>query len=271
MRTSEWIQGGFSVALALAAWLRPLPLRRALNVSALALGTVIVILVAQTLPALLSPLYAKQTRDWLTVGLLLIPYWQTGQFFLEPNVAIQNKLLAFDRWLMPKISETAGTSKTGIGWSLEVAYLFCYPLVPLGLLVLYAAGLSSKADAFWLVVLSSTYVCYAITPFVPALPPRGLALAHHSSPEPNNARILNRWILKHGSIHAISFPSGHVASSLAVALVLLRFVPSAGLAFFFVALCIAIGAVVGRYHYALDVLLGALIALITFVATYPYF
>jgi membrane-associated phospholipid phosphatase len=82
--------------------------------------------------------------------------------------------------------------------------------------------------------------------------------------------VFNRWILQHGSIHAISFPSAHVASTCAVSLVLLHFMPLIGLAFLFVSVWIAIGAVVGRYHYALDVLLGAATALGVFAACYSY-
>jgi membrane-associated phospholipid phosphatase len=42
--------------------------------------------------------------------------------------------------------------------------------------------------------------------------------------------------------------------------VLLRLVPSVGLAFLLVSIGIALGAVLGRYHYAADVLLGAALA-----------
>jgi membrane-associated phospholipid phosphatase len=43
-----------------------------------------------------------------------------------------------------------------------------------------------------------------------------------------------------------------------------------GLLFLFVSIWIALGAVVGRYHYALDVLTGVAIALAVFLACYPY-
>ena len=83
-------------------------------------------------------------------------------------------------------------------------------------------------------------------------------------------RIFNRWILKHGSIHAISFPSAHVASTFAVSLVLLHYAPIMGLIFLFISIWISLGAVVGRYHYALDVLAGAATALVVFVGCYSY-
>jgi len=46
---------------------------------------------------------------------------------------------------------------------------------------------------------------------------------------------------------------------------LLRIVPLAGAAFLFVSISIAVAAVVGRYHYALDVLAGATIAVAVLV------
>jgi hypothetical protein len=47
-------------------------------------------------------------------------------------------------------------------------------------------------------------------------------------------------------------------------------VPLAGLLFLIVSVWIAIAAVAGRYHYALDVLLGAATALIVFAGSYAY-
>src|SRR5580704_3400647 len=275
MRTSEWIQIGFAIVLAAAAWIqpffgRPLPVRRRVNITLFALVPLVAVMLARATASFLPPLYVSTLRDWLTVALFLVPYWQTGQFFQTPNHRIEERLLAFDRRLMPRTAGTSGTSRTGLGLILEIAYLFCYPLVPLGLLSLYAAGQRSHVASFWLVVLIATYLCYAITPFVPAYPPRDLASSQPTPARTGKARVFNRWILKHGSIHAISFPSAHVASTFAVSLVLLRFAPLLGAVFLFVSVWISLGAVVGRYHYALDVLLGAATALAVFLACFRY-
>jgi membrane-associated phospholipid phosphatase len=275
MRSSEWIQIGFAILLAAAAWIQsfsahPLPVRRRWNITLLALVPLMAVELARATASFLSPFYVSALRDFLTVALFLVPYWQTGQFFQGPDHRIEERLLAFDRRLMPRTAGTSGTSRTGLGLALEVAYLFCYPLVPLGLVALYAAGQRSHVAGFWLVVLIATYLCYAITPFVPAYPPRDLAGSQPPPAQTGKARIFNRWILKHGSIHAISFPSAHVASSFAVALALLHYAPWLGLVFLFIAVWISLGAVVGRYHYALDVLLGAVTALAVFLACYRY-
>src|SRR3984885_10079554 len=275
MRTSEWIQIGFALLLAIAAWIqalgsRPLPPRRRWNITLLAIVPLAAVLLVRSTAVILPQFAVSVLRDWLTVALFLVPYWQTGQFFQTPNHRIEERLLAFDRWLMPRTAGTSGTSRTGLGLILEIAYLFCYPLVPLGLVSLYAAGQRSHVASFWLVVLIATYLCYAIPPFVPAYPPRDLAGSQPAPARTGKARVFNRWILKHGSIHAISFPSAHVASTFATSLVLIHYAPVMGMIFLFITIWISLGAVVGRYHYALDVLAGAATASIVFVFCYSY-
>ncbi|WP_263365785.1 phosphatase PAP2 family protein [Edaphobacter bradus] len=278
MRASEWMQTAFPALLALAAWTtsltpRLLPRRNQWIVTALAAAAILTVALARHIATVLPADDASILRDWLTVALFLVPYWQTGQFFLGPNPKIQDRLLAFDWWLLPGIAAKSGTERTPIGFFLEMAYLSCYPLVPLGLLAVYAAGLRSQVAGFWLVVLVSTYLCYAVTPFVPAYPPRTLidpAATTTPSDSANKGRVFNRWILKHGSIHAISFPSAHVASAFAIALFLLRYSPPFGIIFLAIAISISLGAIIGRYHYALDVLLGAATALTVFLASFRY-
>ena len=130
MRTSEWIQIGFAIVLAAAAWIqpffgRPLPVRRRVNITLFALVPLVAVMLARATASFLPPLYVSTLRDWLTVALFLVPYWQTGQFFQTPNHRIEERLLAFDRWLMPRTAGTSGTSRTGVGLILEIAYLFC--------------------------------------------------------------------------------------------------------------------------------------------------
>src|ERR1700685_4771364 len=112
--------------------------------------------------------------------------------------------MAFDRWRMPRAAGTSGTARTGFGLVLEIAYLFCYPLVPLGLLALYAAGQRDHVASFWLVVLIATYLCYAMTPFVPAYPPRDLAGSQAAPAPAGAARGVHTQGLTHGRVPADS-------------------------------------------------------------------
>jgi PAP2 superfamily len=282
---AEILQSGFAVLLAVAAWLpglRSLPMRRRRRITVLGALVVAVDAFACAMPRFLPAAASITLLDWLPVALMLVPYWQTGQFFRGPNPKIQRWLLRIDlRWL-GRNAARSGTARTRLGLALEIAYVFCYPFVPLGLAALYISGRRFHSDFFWLVVLTATYLCYAITPFFPAMPPRDAmktalgaqAPAGNSAPlvtdlsagPQNRGRRFNRWIQDWGSIHAISFPSAHVASTLAVSLVLLRWMPVTGACFLAVAVCIAIAAVAGRYHYLLDVLLGAAVALSVFAA-----
>lgn len=265
MRTSEWIQASFATMFALAAWIWPLSFRRRWAVTLLAIIAVCAILLARASSYVLTASASLALRDWLPVALTLVPYWQTGQFFTGPDEKIQTRLIALDQRLLsfaPHRNRTWGRATRHI---MEWAYMMCYPLVPLGLGVLYAAGLRRETSTFWFLVLIPTYLCYGFTPFVPALPPRSLG-RQPTAAKPNRGRVMNLWLLKYGSIQAISFPSAHVASSLAVSLVLLRTVPIAGVIFLIVTFWIAVAAVAGGYHYASDVLLGAATTLLIFAA-----
>jgi membrane-associated phospholipid phosphatase len=267
MRAAEWIQSIFASLLAIAAW--RLPLQRRLTVSLLAVVVIAVISAGRLAANFLPPLYSSVLRDWLPAVLLLVPYWQTGQFFVAPNHKIQERLAAFDHRLVQALvpNRSANRWNTSFVLFVEIAYFIVYPLVPLGLGVLYVAGQRHYADYYWTVALSATYVCYAITPFVQALPPRMFSAGALLNP-PTKLRMLNHWILRHASIQAITFPSAHVASAVAVSLVLLRLTPVIGVFFALAALSIALAAVAGRYHYAADVVWAILIAILVFIGTY---
>lgn len=262
MRTSEWVQAGFTVILSLVAWARPLSAGRRSAIALFAASTVVLVVLARLSGHLLSSDQSAALRDWLPVALMLVPYWQTGMFFSGPDKKVQARLaaidLALERWL-PGRWRWGRATRLWMEW----AYMLCYPLVPLGLAVLYWAGQRQSASTYWLLVLVPTYLCYAITPFVPALPPRSFR-PERETRRSSTGRVMNLWILKHGSIQAISFPSAHVASSLAVSLVLLRTVPHAGVIFLIITFWISAGAIVGGYHYAIDVVLGALTTLAVF-------
>lgn len=262
MRTSEWIQAGFATIIACAAWIVPLTLRRRRIITGLALIALAGISLAGAVEHF-APAEGSVLLDWLPVPITLIPYWQTGQFFTRPNERTQAWLVASDRWFFRLFSQTGWRFGGAARLSMEWAYSLCYPIAPLGLAILYIAGLRRHAEAYWFLVLVPTYICYAITPFFPALPPR--ALGDSRTHVANKSRAFNLWLAKHGSIQAISFPSAHVASSLGASLALLYYVPAAGAILLAVTFWIAVAAVAERYHYTIDVLLGAFVALAVFL------
>jgi membrane-associated phospholipid phosphatase len=268
MRTADWINTvSFSFLLILGWWRRLDPPRRT-NVTLLGLsGLALTAISTVVLPRVLPPLAASVIRDWLPYLLLLLFYWQAGQCFTQPNVAIERWLEKLDHRLLSSILAASARSRVGrwISTTLELAYLFCYPSLPAGLATLYLMHLGAEADHYWAVVLISTYVCYVAVPFVQTRPPRMLNHPDSLLPRPSDVRRLNLFVLRHASIHVNTLPSAHVAGSTACALVMLQFAPSIGLVFLALAVCIALGAVAGRYHYAADIILGAVVAVAAFL------
>jgi len=257
MRFYEWISLAFYAAFGALAWVHHwpgrLPGRRQAVITGLGVAGISAILI----------LRFTAIRDWLPLGFIPLAYWQTGEFVLPINQSFQSKLEAFDRKYLPAAVPTVSPLLP----LFELAYLFCYPLVPLGLVALYLSGVGRFAEEFWNVVLPPAYVCYATFPFVQTLPPRTIERDVPWQPPSTPVRKVNLLVLRHISIQANTFPSGHVAASLAVALELLAHTTAAGMIFLVLALFIAAGAFFGRYHYGIDVLLGALLAVISFSAS----
>ena len=256
MRASEWIDLAVFAFLTALAWVRRIAFRPRAIVTGLG-GAAIAgtLLAARFAPSIF--------RDWLPAALLLMVYWQAGQFFDRPDEKLQARLLALDGRTALPFAARLSTNPAGrlLLAYVELAYLLCYPMVPLALGTLYLLHARAGADRFWTVVLTATYACYLMVPFVQTLPPRSLGGPQRSGPAPGPVRRFNLWILRHASIQMNTFPSAHVAASMACAFVLLRISLPAGALFLAVALSIAMGAVLGRYHYFADAILGAAVAL----------
>jgi len=270
LRLGEWVPLSFVLLLTGVAWLRPLERKRRLRVMWLALVAIAAILAVRLGGDSISPAVSSIVRDWLPAGLLLVPYWQVGHFFTAPDRRMEARLAAFDRAFFDRIGIQPSRIRIGVAPAayLQLAYFMVYPLIPLGLAALYATGQRRCVDYYWLVVLSATYLSFAITPFVRALPPRMLPGYDTFRPPTTRLETLNRVILQRASIQAITCPSGHVASATAAALVLLRLEPWLGAIFLWMAVSIAVATVVGGYHYAVDVLLASTIAILVFAVTY---
>jgi hypothetical protein len=267
MQTAEWVNISTFSFFAVLAWLRPLAWRRRGVATAIGAAGIVSILVARFSHKALSAGLVSLIRDWLPAPLMLMVYWQVGRFFTGPNEGFQSKLAKLDGKILGIVLRDGSSSWNSIWIAnyLELAYLFCYPLIPLGLAILYATGLRRHADEYWATVLPCAYLCYVSLPFFPTLPPRMLPQDRWSKVWPSRIRALNLWILRHASIQVNTFPSAHVASTMAASIVLLHIVPWAGFVFLCISISIAVGAVVGRYHYAADALLAVALVVAVFL------
>ena len=144
-------------------------------------------------------------------------------------------------------------------------YLSCYPFVPLAFSIVWTLGDAVDVDRFWTAVLLAGCICYGSLPWIVSRPPRfHVSRQAATRREPDRAlRRLNVGVLKRVSHGLNTFPSGHVAVSIAAALAVCDVSWAAGSVLLVVAAGIAGGAVVGGYHYVVDVAIGCLVGVLT--------
>lgn len=262
MRTAEWISVAFYVALAVGAGIATLPPGRRARIL---VGGGAGILAAWSLRFLDTLHGGLLMRDLAPALLLLIGYWLSGQFFRGANPGVQATFRSIEqRWFPWVQGAISSQPRRWLSAYFEASYVWCYALIPAGVLVLHATGHVGTVDRFWTVLLTSTFACHGCTVLLPSLPPWLADANAEATAETSAIRSLNKWLLTHSSITVNTFPSGHVASSFGATLVVVTVAPMAGLAFLWMAASIGVATTVLRYHYTLDGILGAALALLVF-------
>ena len=149
---------------------------------------------------------------------------------------------------------------------LHASYLSYYALIYLPPLLLYV-GMTGAGDpverstAFQETVLALTVtflVCFTIFVVFPVQGPRYLGVPAGVPDGP--ARDLVLAVLERGSSQGAAFPSSHVAVAVTQTLLTLRHQPRLGRWVMALALGLAVGAVYGGFHYAVDALAGVAVA-----------
>jgi hypothetical protein len=250
-----WLNLAFFSFFAVLAWLFRLEWERRLSVTALGVVAIVVLFL---LPLEISPLI-----------LMPMAYWQTGLFMAPISETLQSILGAMDRNVFSALKGLSPPQKLQrwLHIYFECAYILVYPMVPSGLIVLYATGHAARAGEFWTVVLPPAYLCYATLPFVRTHPPRVLNHVHENKAKADGIRGFNLRLVGLVTHQANTFPSAHAAAAVAIALELTRLVPWIGVLYLVIAISIMVGAFIGRYHYAADLLAGGALACISFLLT----
>jgi membrane-associated phospholipid phosphatase len=143
----------------------------------------------------------------------------------------------------------------------EAAYLSCSALLPLGYACLLIGGHADERDRYWLAVVIAAVLCYGGLPWLAVRPPRNVGAASLS---PSVLRRVNHWLLARAGVGDNTFPSGHTAMAVAVALAVGARMSIAGAAFGCVAIGVLAGSLLGQYHYRVDALAGVAVAVIAF-------
>jgi membrane-associated phospholipid phosphatase len=241
----------FAVAAAFADVEPPRRMRTALAALSCA---VLVYGASRTLPV--------TARLWLAFLYIPLGYW-----IPVPLVPLRQGS-AFERWLVRSDEVLRGIAHALPRWFayiVEVGYLTCFPLIPISFAVVWIAGSPEDVARFWMAVLLAGYGCYITLPWLVSRPPRLLEGAPASA-DPSSVSRANVFVLGRVSHQLNTFPSGHVAVTMAAAFAAGAVAPVAGLVLGMFATGVALGAVAGRYHYVIDVMLGVVLGIVAGVA-----
>jgi membrane-associated phospholipid phosphatase len=254
IRSSEAIVLVYLGYLVLLALVRPLlPRRRAAILTTAGVDAALIVWLSREVsPAALA------VRDWLPAGQILIGYWLSGPFFQSPMRHIEARLSAHDRWWF---------DAAGLAWFarrgprlvlelLELAYTSAYVVVPAGFALARAWSPGLDADRYWTGVVAAELACYGALPWIQTRTPGSLGDQTAIDARSIAVRRFNRRVQQRASIQVNTFPSGHAAGAMATALAAGLVVPSLITVLMPLALVIALASVIGRYHYALDSVLG---------------
>jgi len=259
VRVSEWVAFGYFLYLLAVAVVKAHWPKRNKAVTAAAVAAL-----AATLPRVLPDTeVGRLVRDWLPAAFLMIGYWLSGWYFVQPMPQIEARFQAWDRRVLGRdvgAGLVLALPRVAVE-ALELAYAACFLFVPSGMLMLAMAGHESGADRFWTLVLAGELGSFAFLPWVQTRPPRALESDIAIDRRPLLVRQVNRFMVANTSIGVNTFPSGHVAGALATAIAVSAVQPSFGPWMFGIALLIAVAAVAGRYHYLVDAIAGAALTL----------
>jgi membrane-associated phospholipid phosphatase len=251
VRVSEWVAVVYFAYVAAACVRR----RPAVTVRALAIGVLVIV------SARFAPEYV---RDWMPLVYILAGYYSCAALFITPSTATEAWLLEWDRRLLGDPAARFARWPRVVLAYLDIVYVGCFLLVPLGFALLTLNGFASHADRYWTIVMSAEFASFAPLAFVQTRPPWAI---ERNEPDRKDRAIRRAAVhfVQRFTIRANTFPSGHAAGSIAVALGVWTAMPTAGVVLLAVAFTICIASVVGRYHYAIDVAAGVLLAAVVWV------
>jgi hypothetical protein len=207
------------------------------------------------------------TSFWIQLlvpgALLLAGYWLSGFFFRNPQPWLEEFLVGSDTKMFRTLAVDDWLERAPrlVLELVEASYAADYVVVAFGAIIAASAG-TEPVTRYWSLVLASELACYGALPWLRSRPPRALELPGVIAQRAPLLRRLNVSILDRASVQANTLPSGHVAGAVAAALGVWPIAPAAGLLLLLVAVAIAIAAVVGRYHYVVDCVAGASVALV---------
>ena len=248
MRSSEWIAFLYFLYLAVVCWLRPLEQSQRLLVTSVALALAAGI-------RILASAASLSVRDWAPLLYVSVAYYWTGRLFVKPSEKLESWLMSWDHRLLGDPTRRFAHWPGWVVAYLDVVYIFCFLLLPAGFAALAATGRSMQANHYWTMVLAADLGAFAPLSVFQTRPPWMLEKA--PALRDRDVHRLASYMVRNATIRANTFPSGHVAVTTAVAFGVIGAMPATGFLLLALAASTGVACVVGRYHYAMDVVTGA--------------
>lgn len=143
---------------------------------------------------------------------------------------------------------------------LHAAYLSYYLIIYIPPLLLWIQGREAAFRHMVLGVMLTFVAHYLFFIFFPVQGPRYLFPPHSAGPiDDGPVYALTHLILQAGSSQGAAFPSSHVGVAVAQTIACARYLPRLARLVGVLAVGLALGAVYGGFHYAIDAVVGALL------------
>lgn len=284
MRLTTSTVGGDSPNRDLRAWTLKIfggyvALVACVNLWRLVIGTGSVVLLVAQLVVLAATVFSLRSRvrfwsvigDWLPLIVLPVLYWELPWALIGDGRVFDSVVQRWDMMLFgtePARTLAGALPSRPLSEVLHLAYILYYAIIYVPPLVFYLRrpeGTDGGTTGYFETVLAMTVtvvVSFAAFSIFPVEGPRFAWGAPPGVPS-GPIRAFTLLILEHGSARGTAFPSSHVAIALAQTLSSLRWRRSLGIGVAVTTVLLAIGAVYGGFHYATDVLAGAVVGAAT--------
>jgi len=208
-------------------------------------------------------------HDWLPAILFITAFEEVSFLSLSIRGGWQNAhIIALESWLfgVPPMEWMHAHVREWLIEFLEFGYFAFYPLYPVvGGLFWARRDRAEYSGAFRRLTdtLSIGYViCYTTYLLFPTQSPANrVGVQQIGSAHPGMFQHMVRMIQNHAGVHGNAFPSAHIMLAFVVLMFVYRYLPRAAPWLLFPILLMCVGAVYDGYHYASDVLAGALLGL----------
>jgi membrane-associated phospholipid phosphatase len=205
-------------------------------------------------------------HDWYPMAMFIVCFEEVSRLSFVIRDGWQDHfLLAFEAKFF-SVPPTVWLGQHGSGWIteiLEIGYFSYFAVLMIVGGMLYPSQDRRKFRRVMDATVLAYMVCYAVFIFFPTEGPAHTLASSHLSPLPGGGPF--HWMVgliqRNAGVHGNAFPSAHVAGAVVALFFAWQYLPRVRWALTVLVSLLCVGAVYDRYHYASDVVGGALVGL----------